>query len=327
MQKLFKWLYPQMPTDSVSTMPIHPPINSKTIENVCFKGGGMTGNAFVGVDQALTELGLLPQIKRFIGSSAGAIFAAAVACRIPYGKMTEIIENTEFSKFEDSPWGIVGEGVRLIEHWGIYKGDYFYDWFGDLLKDTIGTETITFQEVYDRFGSELVITTTDLTKQKLVYLTHRDNPDMQVRDAVRRSMSIPGFYVPIKEIDAKGITHVYVDGGCTNNFPLDYFDGLYSNPDEAFGKTIGFNLVGGDEKTTEIKCIVSLIETLVYTEMETIQNLRLTPIDKYRIVNIDVFGLSYTNFNMSRDDIKRLIESGYKATVDFFRQIGRKAEV
>jgi predicted acylesterase/phospholipase RssA len=310
MRKLFKWFYSQSS--------IHPPINGKTIENLCFKGGGMTGNAFVGVNHALIELGLLPQIKRFIGSSAGAIFAATVACRIPYSKMTEIIENTDFNKFEDSPWGIVGEGLRLIEHWGIYKGDYFYNWFGDFLKETVGSETITFQEVYERFDSELVITTTDLTEHKLIYLNHRDNPNMQIRDAVRRSMSIPAFYVPVKEIDVKGITHIYVDGGCTNNFPLHYFDDLYSNPDDAFGKTIGFNLVGEDEKKSDIKCIVSLIESLIYTEMETIQDLRLNANDKYRTVNINVFGLSYTDFNMSREDIQRLIDSGYTATINFF---------
>ena len=164
-------------------------INKNTIENVCFKGGGMTGNAFVGVNRALTELELWPQIKRFIGSSACAIYAGCAACRIPYEKMNQLIVDTDFSEFCDSPWGIVGKAGRIVEYMGLYNGDYFYNWYRNILQETIGDPDITFQGVYTRFNSELVITTTDLTVRELVYLNHKYNPDMKITDAVRRSMS------------------------------------------------------------------------------------------------------------------------------------------
>ncbi len=277
----------------------------------------MTGNAFVGVDHALTELGLWPQIKRFIGSSAGAIFAGCAACRIPYEKMNQLIVNTDFNKFCDSPWGIAGEAERIVEYMGLYNGDYFYNWYRNILHETIGDPDITFQSIYERFGSELVITTTDLTVQKLVYLNRKDNPDIKLCDAVRRSMSIPGFFIPIKEETPDGVVHIYVDGGCTNNFPLGYFDKLYASTEEAFGKTIGFNLETTNAKT-DITNIIDLLIALIYTDTDTIEQLRLRDQDKYRIMKIPTFGLSFTDFGMPKENIQKLIDSGYNSAMVYF---------
>lgn len=295
-------------------------IDPKQIENVCFKGGGMKGNAFVGVDKALTELGLWNQIKRFIGSSAGAIFAAAAACRIPYSKMKEIIDKTDYSKFKDTPWGIIGEGARIYEYLGLYDGAYFYNWYGSLLAECVGNSDITFQEVYTQFKSELVITTTDLTIKKLVYISRETDPDLPIRDAIRRSMSIPTFYIPIVVRDDKGIDHVYVDGGCSNNFPIDYFDKIYSTPEEAFSKTIGFNLQE-DTGVCKINNIIDLMNALVNTEIEEIQRIRLKPKDPLRIIDIPTFDLSSTDFSMSKENIERLEKSGYDSTMHFFNTL------
>ncbi len=297
------------------------------IENVCFQGGGMRGNAFVGVDKALTELGIWPQIKRFVGSSAGAIFAGTAACRISCTEMANTIENTDYSKFKDSEWGIAGEGVRVIECLGIYQGKYFYNWYGDLLKKCIGDEAITLQGVYERFGTEIIITTTDLTKKKLVYLDRFDYPTMELRDAVRRSMSIPIFYVPVRETDENGLVHLYVDGGCTNNFPLDYCDRFYSTQEEAFNKTIGFNLESGVDKTdpkkyvdqtVEINDVIDLVTTLINTTIEEIERVRLLPNDWARTIIINTFNYKSTDFDMPKEDIQKLAIEGYESTIAFF---------
>nr|QBK87260.1 MAG: patatin-like phospholipase [Marseillevirus LCMAC201] len=302
-------------------------MNRQSIENVCFKGGGMKGNAFVGVDRALTELGVWPQIKRFVGSSAGAIFAGAAACRIPYAEMVNIIENTDFSQFKDSEWGIAGEGVRLIEQLGIYEGKYFYDWYGGMLKKFVGDEEITLQGVYERFGTEIILTTTDLTKKKLVYLDRVDYPNMELRDAVRRSMSLPLFFVPVKETDEDGLTHVFIDGGCTNNFALDYCDRFYETPEEAFDKTIGFNLEIGSvpidpkkyiDQTVDVSNVIDLVTTLINTLIEENERIRLTPNDWRRTITINTLEYKSTDFDMKKADIQILAKRGYDSTMAFF---------
>jgi len=301
---------------------IYSPTNLSQLENVCFKGGGIKGVAFVGVDRALTELGVWPQIKRFIGSSAGAIFATGAACRIPHTKMKAIIDTTDFSQFKDTPWGILGEGERIIRNFGLYNGDYFYNWIGNILKDNVGDADITFMQVFEKFNSELVITTTDLTMKSLVYMSKDSHPNLPVRDAVRRSMSIPIFYIPIQEKDTDGINHVYVDGGCTNNFPLDYFDDLYSSKEQAFTKTIGFNLLEdfNDHSKNDINSIIDIISSLLNTDIEEIQNLRLTEKDKERMINIPTFNIKSTDFDISKENIQKLDNSGYDSTIKFFKQ-------
>ena len=306
-----------------------PQMSIQNIENICFKGGGIKGVAFVGVARALQQVDILPNVKRFIGSSAGAIFATAVACRMPYEKIAQIVENTDFSKFADVEMGgILSESYKLYEYMGLHSGDYFYKWFSDLLESHTEKADITFAEIRERFDSYLVITTTDLTKKKLVYLNPDENPNMAVRDAVRMSMSIPVFFTPVKKIDEKGLEHIYVDGGCTNNFPLAFFDPLYKGV-PGFTKTIGFNLEddtsGKDpfvyiDQTVRINNVIDLVTTLINTDIEEIQRLRLTEMDKYRVVSIDTFKIGSTNFHISKDNIKMLIESGYSATVQKLKE-------
>jgi NTE family protein len=298
------------------------------IENVCFKGGGMKGNSFIGVHKAFTELNLWPQIKRFIGSSAGAIFASAIACKIPYEKIEDIINNTNFTLFQDSYGGYIGEGYTLWEYMGVYRGQYFYDWFKGILDKETGNVDITFKQVYEKYGNDLTITTVDLTKKKLVYMNKDNFPNMKICDAVRKSMSIPVFFIPVIETDETGLKHVYVDGGCLNNFPLDYYDNLYPTKQIAITKTIGFNLIDDSNntdpsqyinQTVQINNVIDLISTLINTDIEEIERLRLSHDDIKRTVNIDTFGIKSTDFNLSRDLIKKLIHSGYISTIEFFK--------
>ena len=49
------------------------------IENLVFEGGGVRGIAFTGAIQCLEEKGILKNVKRFAGSSAGALAATMLA--------------------------------------------------------------------------------------------------------------------------------------------------------------------------------------------------------------------------------------------------------
>lgn len=303
-----------------------PELRPEKIENICFKGGGIKGVAFVGVAHALQEMDILPNIRRFIGSSAGAIFATAVACRMPYEKLAKIIEGTDFSKFADVELGgILTESYKLYEYMGLHSGEYFYNWFSQILAEHAEKPDITFREIWEKWDSYLVITATDLTKKKLVYLNPDTTPDMQVRDAVRMSMSIPVFFTPVTRKDDRGLDHVYVDGGCTNNFPLNYFDRIYKADQDGFTRTLGFNLEDDSsskdpfvyvDQTVHVNNIIDLITTLINTDIEEIQRLRLTERDKLRVVSIDTYGISSTNFSISKEHIKMLIDAGYQATKD-----------
>lgn len=299
-----------------------PELTKSSIENVCFKGGGMKGNSFLGVLKAFDELKIREQLKGFVGSSAGAIFAGIVACKITHTQLEKEMKETDYTKFKDSTFGIAGETVSLFEDLGLYKGDYFEDWYEKILAKYTGTEKITLKGVYDRYGTNLVITTTDLTTQTLVYMTKDTHPNVPVSHAVRRSMAIPLFFTPVRDTDTEGVEHVYVDGGCTNNYPISYFDSQYSTQELALTKTIGFDLENTcGQDFPKVTSLLTLVESLVDTVLETIEEIRLTAADKIRTIEIDVFDYQTTDFNLTKKDIEKLENSGYRSTIEFFEKL------
>jgi NTE family protein len=96
-------------------------------DNAVLNGGGIKGCAFIGVAKALNELQKLSTIKRFIGSSAGAIFASVIACGMNTEDMINMVYNTDFSLFLDGTGGQIGQGLRLFMYNGLFNGDYFYN--------------------------------------------------------------------------------------------------------------------------------------------------------------------------------------------------------
>lgn len=284
--------------------------NVINFDNLCLQGGGIKGCAFLGMARALVELDKLSSIKRFIGSSAGAIFATGLACGIPVHEMEAIIYATDFTQFMDGNYGQIGQAGRLLYWWGLYNGEYFYEWFGDILEKWAGNRDITFEGIYTKFGKELVITGSNVSTRTVHYFTKDSEPDMSIRLATRISMSIPIFYVPVYHNDC-----YWVDGGYLDNYPLSYFD-----PVPFFGETIGFKLHTDVSLPSGINGIADYITSLLETAVEQIEKLRLKPGDELRTVLIHTFNIKGTDFNISKADIGRLIMSGYKGTMAYFNK-------
>ena len=84
-----------------------------------------------------------------------------------------------------------------------------------------GDADITLAEVKKRYNKRLIIAVTELNTGSERYLTPETDPDMPIRIAVRMSMGVPGLMEPLRTAGAKGGSHVYVDGGMCNDFPLN----------------------------------------------------------------------------------------------------------
>lgn len=277
-------------------------------ENLCFSGGGVKGLAYVGVVKALQEKGLLKNVKRIIGSSAGAIFATTLACKITPADMYEEITTCDFKKFLDTNNPIV-KAYDLSRELGMYSGNYFYNWIGYILEKYVGNSNITFKDAYDKFKVNLVITATDLTDKKIIYMNYESTPDTRIRDAVRMSMSIPLFFMPVKKL-IDTTEHIFVDGGCLNNFPIDYF--------KDSKRTLGFNLDSNPQKM-EINNVFDLLHDLINTMIEINEDQRIKSVKNKNIVNINTFDIPSTNFGINLNDINRLVDSGYECTIDYLK--------
>lgn len=221
--------------------------------NLVIEGGGSKICCIAGTLSELEDRGILQNIKNFAGTSAGSIVAAALAVGYTGKEFSELLMETDFNQFLDDSYGISADLYRLYNSYGYCRGNAFLDF----AKKSIEKKTyeirggdITFKELYNCTGNELVLIATDLTDDKVVYLSRHTTPDMQVSVGVRASMAIPFVFCPILY---RG--HYLCDGGIGMNYALQVFDGdfpkdmdnLYS---EINPKTLGLKFMSSDEKRT-----------------------------------------------------------------------------
>lgn len=112
------------------------------IENLVFEGGGVKGLVYAGALQEMQAQGLLEDVKRVAGSSAGGIVAMLLALGYSADEIQQIMsEEIDFSAMMDRRVGfdptrlISAQGMRmglsdifmLFKHKGLYKGDAFIE--------------------------------------------------------------------------------------------------------------------------------------------------------------------------------------------------------
>lgn len=321
-------------------------------ENLVFEGGGVRGIAFGGVVKFLEDHNLISDIKRLAGSSAGSIVAAGLAIGYTGDEIIKLLDETNFSKFKDDSWGVVIDVYRFVTQYGVYKGDAFLKWFKDVIKAKGEDENITFKQVYDKYGKELVITGTCLNRATTYYFHHTTYPDMPIALAVRISMSIPLVFKAItlkrqeKRVDDNGndvldndgnpiideYDDVMVDGGLLNNYPIWVFDGDKIGDDHVTeekmrkSKTLGFKLMSDDErKDYKLYHIDEKIDDIVgyfsaFINSMTIQIERGHIRSGYweNTVCVNTGNVKSMNFSLPKQTKDRLIKSGYDSTKNHF---------
>jgi len=87
--------------------------------NLVFEGGGMKGIAYVGALEALGRRGILRDIVRVGGTSAGAINASLFALGFSNSETRSFLNELDFRNFLDDDWGVLRDTQRLIS---IYQG-------------------------------------------------------------------------------------------------------------------------------------------------------------------------------------------------------------
>jgi NTE family protein len=242
------------------------------VADLALEGGGVKGIGLVGAVLVLSEAGY--RFRGVAGTSAGAIAASLIAAISKSGQemsaLKTCMDSMEFSKFMpqgklhsflDQHGGKAGamlaNAAHLADHIGLYPGDYLEQWltpqlqsfgvntFGDL---KLNNEEDPGMSIADGHDYRLVVHTSDITRSELVRLPW-DYPiygygpdDQEVVKAVRASMSIPFFFVPVTfearvadvqvptpdggtiTLHHEGGTVTWVDGGMLRNFPIGAFD-------------------------------------------------------------------------------------------------------
>ena len=327
--------------------------------NLVFEGGGVKGIAYVGALQVLEEKGILPDIMRVGGTSAGAINAVLVGLNYSPAETLQILNKLNFEKFMDDDFGVIRDVDRLLSEFGWYKGDFFRKWIGDLIAKKTGNANVTFDQVQQQKAAkgfrDMYFMGTNISTHFAEVFSHEHTPRTCLADAVRISMSIPLFFSSRRS--PRG--DVYVDGGVLDNYPVKLFDrerylddaniARHGEVTEYYKKhnaglkrkkldispylynkeTLGFRLDSEREIATfrdqaepvaePIDDFFDYTRNLLKTLVDAQANSHLHSDDWQRTIYIDTLGVKTTEFKITDAKKKALVESGRKGTETYFK--------
>jgi len=280
------------------------------INSICFEGGGIRSIAYLGAIKCLEDFNILQNIKNFIGSSSGALTATILSVGYTFDELFDITYNKNFSEFiqVNSLIGIVKNLIKLYKYSGYYCNFNIRTYVEQLINTKLGCKDITFKQLYDKTGNNLIITGTCIEKQCTEYFSKDTTPDMIVSLALQISTCIPFFYIPVKYND-----YTYIDGGILDNFPISYLENNYDIYDY---NIIGlkFNRIIQPPTLNNVKNFSISFINILLDNTEKCQNYND---DKYKIITIDVEDIKTTEFNLSIIKKNKLLLSGYESTCKF----------
>ena len=313
------------------------------IKNIVFEGAGMRGLAYGGVVSSLEQHGIIDDIEKVGGTSAGAIIALLISLDYNSEELTSIIYNTKFRKFNDGKFIFIGGISRTMKRYGWYRGEKFSEWLGNLIEEKTGNPEITFEQLHERGYKDLYLTATCLNRQQLVILSRKTYPNMKIKDAVRVSMSVPLYYQAVfvdragnifsKPVDGKKLD-VMVDGGIIGNFPIQIFDRVINDslsqqvriPNyETLGVRIDSDLQIQQDSTSRklaeypIEDFQDYIQAFYVMVIENLNRQHLTKMDWDRTISISSVGVGPKVKKLSKDQKERLISSGIQSTDKYLK--------
>ena len=320
-------------------------VQVSSYRNLVFKGGGVRGIAYMGALQVLEDKGILKNIQRTAGTSAGAIAATLTSFRLSVAETIDVFNTLDINKIPQSRSLLQSPRFspvrghenyrRLVANYGWYSSEYFYIW----LQDTIarycrGNCQATFAEFRKLGHRDLYVVATNLSRHRSEVFSAKSTPDVCVADAVRMSMSIP-LYFEALQFDGRafGSGDYYVDGGIYANYPIHLFDGSdFSGSSLAFRKgtnweTLGLYLYADKDKGEPVPDIPkNLVDFVLLTghnfyDSYEESSLLNRAIEQRRTIEISDCGISALDFDIQPggDKYNQLFKSGNDAAKNFLK--------
>ena len=327
------------------------------IENLVFEGGGVLGISYLGALDYLFRNELMDNVMRVAGTSAGAITACITSFNLPFWDMRKISNTLDYrripSKGQMDNMTFIPENVnevmesllgdvtcvyRLMNRYGWFSTEYFYDWIKEVIEAqfdiTKKLPPYTFEDFKNpaihkenRPFLDLYIIGTDISMKATQIFSYETTPMVEVAEAVRISMSVPIFFEAVikEDTDPLGNTfsNVFCDGGLMNNYPLTIFDYPAFNENLYDGvnmSTLGIsikNKSGRNEINSLWKYIESLLRVSSYLQQQISES---NPMNKERSIVIDTKDIHFLDFDIDVNDVtyRFLYRQGYDGAKEFF---------
>lgn len=278
----------------------------KEYDTLVLSGGVTKGFGIVGSLQHLQDAGVLSGIRKFVGTSIGAIISYLVC--IGYSPIEIMIISHQRKVFEKMTNIDV---VNVVHGNGAISFHIFQEILEKLTIDKI-KKFVTLSALYEKFGKELVCCTYNVTRHEPEYISHKTHPDLNCLVALRMSANLPFLFETFVYDDQK-----YLDGALADNFPI----GQVEKGDVALGVRTKRILSPGASKKKDDDSLLSdfvTIVTIPISRMEEMQ-IRHHPYDT-DIVSIPIPSHLTLSLHLTNTEKFDLFSIGYEVMKKFFEK-------
>lgn len=265
-------------------------------------GGSFKGFAYIGVIKALKEIGIMENLKVFVGTSIGAIFALFLSLNSYIEEIEELINRIDFNKLFNYNF------KNLYFKYGLNDGDNILNLLSDFFVKKNYPLDLTFKDLYDKTGNTLIINASNITTKKREVFDYLATPNMNILNAVRMSISIPFIFTPVIYND-----NYYVDGGIIDSFMYNYM------VKERIPKTKENKIIGvllNDKINNNCDSFINYLMNIYYSLYSDLYG----NLDFKNIININVENCNISTFKIKDKDIINIIKLGYVETINFFKK-------
>ena len=197
-------------------------------------GGGIKGLGGLGALQFLADNHKLLNIKKFIGTSVGAIIGYLICIGYtPIEIMVMINQKRVLEKMS-----IAFSIVDLVNTGGAMNFYIIQSILEDMTTSKIG-HFLTLEQLYLEFNKELICCTYNYDKGICEYLDRHRNPNIPCITALRMSSNLPFLFQPFQYEHTN-----YLDGAILDNLPISQL----TEDDIAIAINLGYSSKKKEEK-------------------------------------------------------------------------------
>jgi NTE family protein len=270
------------------------PIYKGKLKNILvISGGGIKGYSALGAITKLKELGIIDQPDIYCGTSIGASISLLLCIGYTSDDIYNVLMDIDATMLTN--YNI--DTLLNDAHFGFANLDSFIYILGMLMKKKKISTKITFKKLFDKFKKKLIITGVCINTSSIHYFNYIDTPNMEVLTAVKISSSIPIVFKPVIYNDM-----AWIDGGCLNNYPIDYFK---DKLDDVIGILLEDNVRIIDKFEDIPTYIIQIIKCLI-------QSININKYETYKDQTLLIKISSDSSlFDINNDEKKELYTYGY----------------
>lgn len=279
------------------------------LKNLVISGGSMRGFTFLGSLLHLEEKQVLKNIDFFCGTSIGACLAVCLNLNFTVKELIDLFTNINIENHRNITFDNL---INFLDTFGIDDGEKILNIFKILIDkklkklnyNDITNKTLTFKLLKEITKKKLLIVGCCLNTMETVFFSYEHTPSMLVIDALRITFSIPFLFKPVLINN-----QYYVDGGLTNNYPIELF-----NSEETIGLVCCNDLEENKKIDNIEKYFISVFFSSFYYELKK-------KIDMYNEITINIKSeLDSLDFSLTKEKKNKLIKLGYDQTKQIFNQ-------